>query len=230
MRILIVEDDEIIAEGLEYSLMSEGYEVSVAGTVKAALEFVQEKPSFDFCLLDVILPDGNGFDIYQKIRETSQVPILFLTSCDDEVSTVRALDLGADDYIANPFRVRELLARMKAILRRYGIGETNLQPKIVAVGKNQVNLSTGKVYCGNEEVILTAMEYKLLLIFLNNRGQILTRDQILNNIWKGAGEFVNENTLSVYVGRLRKKLGDTASEEAVIETIRGVGYLQSRRA
>ena len=128
MRILIVEDDEIIAEGLEYSLMSEGYEVFVAGTVKAALEFVREKPSFDFCLLDVILPDGNGFDICQKLRETSQVPILFLTSCDDEVSTVRALDLGADDYIAKPFRVRELLARMKAILRRYGIGETNLQP------------------------------------------------------------------------------------------------------
>lgn len=223
MRVLIVEDDEIIAEGLEYSFMNEGYEVCVAGTVKEALALIREKPSFDFCLLDVILPDGNGFEVCQKIRETSQVPILFLTSCDDEVSTVRALDLGADDYIAKPFRIRELLARMKAILRRYGIGETNLQSKIVTVGKNIVNLNTGKVYCGSEEVILTAMEYKLLLIFLNNRGQILTRDQILNNIWEGAGEFVNENTLSVYVGRLRKKLGDTATE-AVIETIRGVGY------
>ena len=132
------------------------------------------------------------------------------------------LELGADDYITKPFRIRELLARMKAILRRTS-GAEKEAPQLVTVGKNQVNLRIGKVYCGNEEVLLTAMEYRLLLIFLNHRGQVLSRGQILDQIWDGAGEFVNDNTLTVYVGRLRKKLGDT-EKEPLIETVRGAGY------
>ncbi|MDE6625302.1 MAG: response regulator transcription factor, partial [Lachnospiraceae bacterium] len=132
------------------------------------------------------------------------------------------LEQGADDYISKPFRIRELLARMKAILRRTS-GSDKPDGGIVIVGSNQVNLQTGKVYCGNEEIILTAMEYKLLLVFLNHRGQTLTRKQILDGIWDEVGDFVNDNTLSVYIKRLRKKLGDT-EEQRMIRTVRGMGY------
>ena len=145
-----------------------------------------------------------------------------MTACDDEVSTVMALEQGADDYISKPFRIRELLARMKAILRRTGNGE-KIENYIVMVGENQVNLQTGKVYRENQEVVLTAMEYKLLLVFLNHRGQILSRKQILDQIWDDAGDFVNDNTLTVYTKRLRKKLGD-GDDNQLIQTIRGLGY------
>jgi two-component system response regulator VicR len=133
-----------------------------------------------------------------------------------------ALEQGADDYITKPFRIRELMARMKAILRRT---EQNgrADMSLISVGNNQVNLQVGKVYCGNEEIILTAMEYKLLLIFLNHRGQTLTRQQILNDIWDAVGDYVNDNTLSVYIKRLRKKLGDSP-EGQIIKTVRGIGY------
>lgn len=222
MTVLIVEDDEIILEGLKYSLMEEGYEVAAAVDAASANKILQEGRQIDFCLLDVMLPDGNGFEICEKIRARGDVPILFLTACDDEVSTVRALEMGADDYIAKPFRIRELLARMKAILRRTN-REAKSEGSIVKVGENQVNLRMGKVYLGNREVVLTAMEYKLLLIFINNRGQVLSRTQILGRLWDEAGEYVNDNTLSVYIKRLRQKLGDTG-EEHLIQTVRGIGY------
>lgn len=222
MTVLIVEDDMMILEGLKYSLMQENYEVITAENVKDAIEKVRGKESFDFCLLDIMLPDGNGYEICREIRKESNVPILFLTACDDEVNTVMALEQGADDYISKPFRIRELLARMKAILRRTS-GDSKAENHIVMVGKNQINLQTGKVYSGNEEIILTAMEYKLLLVFLNHRGQTLSRKQILDCIWDDVGDFVNDNTLSVYIKRLRKKLGDT-EENQIIKTIRGMGY------
>lgn len=222
MKVLLVEDDAIISEGLQYSLRQEGYEVVTAATATAALELIRSGCVWDFCLLDVMLPDGDGYAVCREIRKNSQAPILFLTACDDEVHTVMALEQGADDYITKPFRIRELMARMKAILRRTeqnGRAETGL----ISVGANQVNLQTGKVYCGNEEIILTAMEYKLLLIFLNHRGQTLTRQQILNDIWDAVGDYVNDNTLSVYIKRLRKKLGDRL-EGQLIKTVRGIGY------
>lgn len=222
MIVLIVEDDTMILEGLKYSLMQEGYEVVTAGTVKEAMERIHSRRQFDICLLDIMLPDGNGYEICREIRKNSEVPILFLTACDDEVNTVMALEQGADDYISKPFRIRELLARMKAILRRTS-GKGKIDNNIVIVGNNQVNLHTGKIYCGNEEIILTAMEYKLLLVFLNNRGQTLSRKQILAHIWDDVGDFVNDNTLSVYMKRLRKKLGD-AEENQIIKTVRGLGY------
>lgn len=222
MKVLLVEDDAIISEGLQYSLRQEGYEVAAAVSQKEALALIQSEIHWDFCLLDVMLPDGDGFAICREIRKNSQTPILFLTACDDEVHTVMALEQGADDYITKPFRIRELVARMKAILRRT---EQKGRPDaaVSIVGKNQVNLQTGKIYCGNEEIILTAMEYKLLLIFLNHRGQTLTRRQILNNIWDDVGDYVNDNTLSVYIKRLRKKLGDSP-EGQIIKTVRGTGY------
>ena len=222
MTVLIVEDDEIILEGLRYSLLQEGNEVWTVETFAEAAALLQKGQLPDFCLLDVMLPDGNGIDLCELIRRKSDVPVLFLTACDDEVSTVRALELGADDYIAKPFRIRELLARMKAILRRSGKTGKN-ECMIVTVGENIISLQTGKVSRGNEEIVLTAMEYKLLLVFLNHRGQILSRTQILNQLWDDVGEYVNDNTLSVYIKRLRKKLGET-EETQLIRTVRGLGY------
>lgn len=223
MTVLVVEDDSIILDGLKYSLMQEGYEVLSAQNVADAKKLLESGNQIDFCLLDVMLPDGNGFEICEAVRKKSSVPILFLTACDDEVSTVRALELGADDYIAKPFRIRELLARMKAILRRTLSNNGQTDNKIVSIGENQFNLNTGRMYRNNKEIPLTAMEYKLLLIFVNNRGQTITRKQILDRIWDVAGDFVNDNTLTVYIKRLREKLGDT-EESQLIKTIRGIGY------
>ncbi len=222
MKVLIVEDDEIIREGLKFALLQENYEVLSAAGVSEALEQIQNCRNIGFYLLDIMLPDGDGYQICREIRRNSSAPILFLTACEDEVHTVMALEQGADDYICKPFRIRELLARMKAILRRTSAQGGGLE-QIVQVGKNQVNLQTGRVYSDKEEIILTAMEYKLLLIFLNHRGQTLSRSQILEGIWDEAGDFVNDNTLSVYMKRLRKKLGDTAGGQ-IIRTVRGIGY------
>lgn len=224
MTVLVVEDDEMILEGLQYSLIQEGYEVVSAADVASAMEILQAGTHLDFCLLDVMLPDGNGFAICDRIRKDSDVPILFLTACDDEVSTVRALELGADDYIAKPFRIRELLARMKAILRRTGSDRgASADTRVAWVGNNKVDIRSARVYRDGEEIILTAMEYKLLLVFLNHRGQILTRTQILDQIWDEAGDYVNDNTLTVYIKRLRAKLGDGEGSQ-MIQTIRGTGY------
>lgn len=227
MTIWIVEDDAVILEGLTYSLTQEGYQVLTSGTVLDALSLLERNTPFDFCLLDVMLPDGTGFEICRAIRARSQVPILFLTACSDEVNTVMALEQGADDYIAKPFHLRELLARMKAILRRTQ-GASGQTPSLIQVGENQINTQTAKVTRGGEEVVLTATEYRLLLVFLNHRGQNLSRQQILDCLWDEAGDFVNDNTLTVYIKRLRQKLGDT-EENHLIKTIRGYGYRMDRQ-
>lgn len=220
MTVLVVEDDSIILEGLVISLRQEGYDVLEAGTQEQALSLLKNGVEFHICLLDVMLPDGDGYTICKEIRKKSDVPILFLTACEDEVHTVLALEQGADDYITKPFRIRELLARMKAILRRTGV---SLENNIVMVGENQVHIQAGKVYRNQEEVNLTAMEYKLLLIFINHAGQTLSRKQILNAIWDDVGDFVNDNTLTVYIKRLREKLNET-EKQPIISTVRGIGY------
>ncbi len=160
MKVLIVEDDEIIREGLKFALLQENYEVLSAAGVSEALEQIQNCRDFGFYLLDILLPDGDGYQVCREIRRNSSAPILFLTACEDEVHTVMALEQGADDYICKPFRIRELLARMKAILRRISAQGGGLE-QIVQVGKNQVNLQTGRVYSDKEEIILTAMEYRV---------------------------------------------------------------------
>ncbi len=224
MTVLVVEDDEIILEGLKFALEQEGYEVLTARSRQEAMIWIDTGRQVDFYLLDLMLPDGDGCQICREVRRQSQAPVLFLTACDDEVSTVMALEQGADDYISKPFRIRELLARMKAILRRTSGGQEGACfSQTAEVGRMQINLKTGRIYCGQVEVILTAMEYKLLLILLNHRGQTLSRKQILEQIWDEAGEFVNDNTLSVYVKRLRKKIGDSP-EGNLIRTVRGIGY------
>lgn len=218
MTVFVVEDDEIIQDSLRYSLVQAGYAVTTAGSVREALGCLERGEPFDLCLLDIRLPDGSGFQVCDAIRARGSTPILFLTACDDEVNTVRALETGGDDYIPTPFRVRELLARMGAVLRRSTPGQPGAAAPVL-VGANQVDLQTGKVYRNGQEVVLTAMEYKLLLVFLRNRGQLLSRGQILNQLWDAAGDYVNDNTLTVYVKRLREKLGD-----GVIQTVRGIGY------
>lgn len=225
MTVLVVEDDEIISEGLTISLEQEGYKVLKATTQAKALELLHSEENIDISLLDVNLPDGDGYTVCREIRKISQMPIIFLTACDDEIHTVLALEQGADDYIAKPFRIRELLARMKAILRRSGTytNQPAQDKSIIQVGDAQVNIHTAKLYRGEEEIVLTAMEYKLLLIFIQHRGENISRQQILSQIWDDAGDFVNDNTLSVYIKRLRKKLGDSEDSQ-LIQTVRGIGY------
>ena len=226
MKVFIAEDDPIIVEGLTIALTQEGGEVTSVGTMEKALEIIKAGVDFDICLLDVMFPDGDGYQICKAIRERSEVPILFLTACDDEVHTILALEQGADDYVNKPFRIRELTARMKAILRRTGAraGEKATQNQdLITVGRNEVNVMTGKVFRGGEEIFLSAVEYRLLLTFVRSRGQLLTRQQILNDMWDAAGDFVNDNTLTVYVKRLRNKL-EVDGEEPLIQTVRGIGY------
>lgn len=220
MTVLLVEDDEMILEGLEIALRQEGYTVLASKTYQEALKTLSGTELPDICLLDVMLPDGDGYGICRELRKKSSIPILFLTACEDELHTVMALELGADDYIVKPFRIKELLARMKAVLRRSGLRQAEA---VVYVGENRVYPELGKVYAGEQTVQLTAMEYRLLMIFVSHRGKTLTREQILNDIWDDVGDFVNDNTLSVYVKRLRKKLGAT-EEKPLIQTVRGIGY------
>lgn len=221
MKIFAAEDDPIIQDGLKIALVQEGWELVTAASVGEAKSKLSEIKDIDICILDIMLPDGTGYDICNEIRKSSDTPIIFLTACDDEVHTVLALEQGADDYIAKPFRMRELIARIKAVLRRTGRKEETAD--IVKIGTNEVNIRTGKVYRGGSEIMLTAMEYKLLLIFINNRGAVLSRQQLLHNIWDVAGDFVTDNTLTVYVKRLREKLEDENGGE-VIQTVRGLGY------
>lgn len=220
--VLVVEDDKIIADGLKLSLMQEGFDVLTAMTKAEALSVLNgaDRNKINICLLDVTLPDGNGYEICSEIRKYSEMPIIFLTACDDELHTVLALEQGADDYISKPFHIRELIARMKAVLRRVHGNKSEI--KYHQIGSNRIDIQTGKMYRSGQEVALTAMEYKLLLVLLKNRGQILSRQQILDILWDDVGDYVNDNTLTVYIKRLRRKLDDTDSK--FIETVRGIGY------
>ena len=173
-------------------------------------------------ILDITLPDGTGYDVCRMIKSREDLPILFLTACDDEVNVVMGLDMGADDYITKPFRIRELISRIKSILRRYGkqSGDEN----IFRAGNVTVDLKKAKVMKNQKEVILTAMEYRLLLTLINHRGQVLSRSQLLEGIWDVAGDFVNDNTLTVYIKRIREKLEDDPAAPKLIKTVRGLGY------
>ncbi len=217
MNILLVEDDSVIASGLCYALETEGYSVIHCLNVAEAANAIKIN-AFDLAILDVTLPDGTGFDVCRCIKGRANTPVIFLTAVDDEVNTVMGLELGADDYITKPFRVRELLARIKVVLRRNGV-ETAANVSELSGGL-RVDMAKGIVTKDGKEIMLSALEYRLLLTFLNNRGQILSRVQILDSLWDVGGNFVNDNTLSVYIKRLREKLGS----ESLITTLRGIGY------
>lgn len=221
MKLFILEDDAAIAMGLSYSLKNEGYDVTVAKSVKSAYEILN-KEAFSLYILDLTLPDGSGYDVCREIKKSGDFPVIFFTAYDDEVNVVMGLELGADDYISKPFRVKELLARIKSVLRRYSKDSPD---GVVSVGSIKVNTNEAKIYKNGAEIILTAMGYKLLLIFINNRGKVLSRQRLLEDIWDVAGDFVNDNTLTVYIKRLRDKIEEDPAKPQIIKTVRGLGYI-----
>lgn len=219
MKILLVEDDSAISLALSYSLQKE-YEVDVCDNKEKALQYIEQN-EYDLFLLDVTLPDGNGYDICRYIKQRFDLPVIFLTAMDDEANIVMGLDIGGDDYITKPFGILELQSRIRNIMRRYQ--KENVINDIY-IHDIMIKIKEGKVYKKEEEVFLTALEYRLLMVFANHQGQILSRAQILEGIWDVAGNFVNDNTLSVYIKRLRVKLEDDVSNPQIITTIRGIGY------
>ncbi len=221
MNLFLLEDDYAIATGLCYSLKNEGYEVVHASGVKEAAEIIN-KEKFSLYILDLTLPDGSGYDVCKMIKKQGDYPVIFLTAYDDEVNVVMGFEFGADDYISKPFRLKELLVRIKSVLRRYSKESAD---GIIKLKDLTINTNEAKVYKNGEEIVLTAMEYRLLLILLNNRGKVLSRTQLLENIWDVDGDFVEDNTLTVYIKRLRDKIEEEPNKPAVIKTVRGLGYM-----
>lgn len=217
-RILLVEDDKGIVTNLTEYLTKEGYAVKNASGQKDALQFVKNE-KFDLVLLDISLSDGNGFSVCKAIKSDYNIPVIFLTASGDEYSTVTGFDLGADDYIAKPFRPRELVSRIKNILRLTGGANS-----VIWLGNIMVDVDKGIVSKNGKDLYLSALEYRLLLVFLGNRGIVLSRTQLLDAIWDIAGDFVNDNTLTVYIKRLREKLEEDPQNPEIIKTVRGLGY------
>lgn len=222
MRVLLVEDDITLAMGIEYSLKNEGFEVQHVVNLKTARERFNTS-EIDMVLLDVTLPDGNGYELCKEIRENSNVPLIFLTACDEEVNIVLGLDMGADDYLTKPIRVRELIARINAVLRRKGISKNDSKNDTIKYKDLVIYPLKYEVYKGDEKLQLTSGEYKLMLTMIENKGNVLTRKQLLEKLWDIEGDFIEEKTLNVYIKRLREKLGES-KETPYIETVRGVGY------
>lgn len=217
-KILLVEDDKSIIANLSEFLKTEGFCVKHANGQKAALALVDSE-AFDLVLIDISLSDGNGFAVCSAIKADYKIPVIFLTASGDEYSTVTGFNLGADDYIAKPFRPRELISRIKNVLRLTGNAGTTLQ-----LGDVLVDTVRGSATKNGEDLFLSALEYRLLLVFLNNRGAVLSRTQLLEAIWNIAGEYVNDNTLTVYIKRLREKIENDPQNPMVIKTVRGLGY------
>lgn len=212
--ILLVEDSETIIMGLEYSLKQEGYNVKVARTIQEA----KKQEEYDLILLDVTLPDGNGFEFFKDIKNNQDIPVIFLTALDEEMNVVRGLELGAEDYVVKPFRLKELLSRIKVALRRYNkISSTFLECKGIKIDTENMQVNV------NDKIIeITSLEYKILYMLFSNKNKLVTREMLLDKIWDVAGNFVNDNTLTVYIKRIREKIGD--NEGKIIKTVRGVGY------
>ena len=217
-RIFVVEDDEEIARNLVRLLRSEGFGVIHAPTQRQALAMLAQE-QYDLALLDISLPDGSGFIVCTEIKRVRDVPVIFLTAFGDEASVVTGLNMGADDYIIKPFRIRELIARIKVALRK-------AQPmlSVMEVSGLTIDMAGGIVKKEGREIPLSALEYRLLLVFCNNPRGIITRERLLDELWDTEGEFVTDNTLTVYVKRLREKIEDDPSNPRIIQTVRGTGY------
>lgn len=222
VKILIVEDDSTIAFGVKYALEQEGFNVDIAKDLQEARDNISNN-NYNIILLDVMLPDGTGYDLCKEIRNMSEVPIIFLTACDEEVNIVMGLDIGGDDYMTKPFRIRELISRIKAVLRRKSNNNED-NKKVLKLGNISIYTLEARVYKNNEEVFLTSVEYKLLLILIQNKNVVLSRSQILEKLWDVSYDFVNDNTLTVYIKRLREKIEDDSSNPDKIITVRGLGY------
>lgn len=217
-RLLLVEDDPMVLNALTAFLREEGFETETADGQRAALELLS-RHSFDLVLLDITLREGNGFDTCQAIKAQSAVPVFFLTASGDESSTVAGLDMGADDYIAKPFRPRELLSRIRSALRRSGADAARLM-----LGPLTLDTDKGEVYREGVPLALSALEYRMLLLFAGNRGKLLSRNRLLEELWDMGGEFVNDNTLTVCIKRLRDKIEEDPAAPRIIKTVRGLGY------
>jgi len=218
-KILIVEDDSAIRLGLRYYLEQEGFAVLEADSVLSARNNFNSL--VDLVLLDINLPDGNGFDLFKEIKNKCDIPIIFLTANDLEVSVVMGLDMGADDYITKPFKARELVSRIKSVLRRTrGKSDSN----IIKIHDILIDMKQAKVFKGGIDVMLTALEYKILLILALNINTVFSRDKILSDIWDVNEAFVNDNTLTVYIKRIREKIEDDPNNPKIILTVRGIGY------
>lgn len=219
-NILLVEDDREIIKNLTEFLNNEGFNVESVTGQKDALSYVDEHmQNIDIVLLDVSLEDGNGFAVCTAIKQNTDISVIFLTASGDEYSVVMGLDMGADDYIRKPFRPRELVSRIKSVLRRSG-----RISNVIELADIKIDTTGGKVIKSGEEIFLSALEYRLLLIFAANKGVVLSRNKLLEEIWDASGEFVNDNTLTVYIKRLREKIENDAQKPEIIKTVRGMGY------
>ncbi|MDD6920563.1 MAG: response regulator transcription factor [Eubacteriales bacterium] len=223
-KILLVEDDKNIIDNLSELLTSEGFAVSTAGGQKEALRAIDEN-KYDLIILDISLPDGSGYAICSAVKAdiasniNRSTPVIFLTAYDDEINAVTGLEMGAEDYITKPFRPRELVSRIKNVVRRNDKAKST-----ISISGITIDSLKGSVHKGDEEIFLSVLEYKLLLLFFNNPGVVMSRSRLLDEIWDIAGEFVNDNTLTVYIKRLREKIEDDPAEPAIIKTVRGIGY------
>ena len=213
-RIFLLEDDLLITKGLRFTLQSEGFALTSCATLREAREAVFAEP-FDLALVDLTLPDGSGMELVELIKERlPELPVLILTAMDDENHVVKGFDLGADDYVTKPFGSRALVSRIRNLLRRYQKDEA-----VLTAGDISVDLSAERVYKNGAEIKLSALEYRILVLLMQNRGQTVPRERILDRIWDLAGNYVNDNTLTVYIKRIREKLG-----EDIIVTVKGMGY------
>ena len=217
-HIFLVEDDKVIAKNLTLLLNSEGFTVTHAPTRGDAISILAQN-KFDLALIDISLPDGNGFTVCTEIKEMMNIPVIFLTASGDESSVVNEFNMGADDYITKPFRPRELIARIKNALRKSESFGTNFEIRGL-----YVDTASGIVKKNGNEVFLSALEYRLLLVFISNPKSIITRTKLLDELWDAAGEFVNDNTLTVYIKRLREKIENDPADPQIILTVRGTGY------
>ncbi len=218
-KILIVEDEETIRVGLKYYLEAEEFITSEAKTAKEAIDKVNEE-KIDLILLDINLPDEDGYYVFEKIKQKKDIPVIFLTANDLEISIVRGLDMGADDYITKPFKARELISRIRNVLRRNAKGNDS----VITIRDIKIDMKQAKVFKNGVDVMLTALEYKILLILALNQNVVFSREKILADIWDVNEAYVNDNTLTVYIKRIREKIEDNPNEPKIIETVRGIGY------
>ena len=223
-KILLLEDDISLVDGLKYSLKKNGFETEIVRTVSEALNSIENIGKYDLLILDITLPDGTGFDVCEAVRrQGQQVPIIFLTASDEEVNIIRGLDSGGDDYITKPFRLGELCSRIRALLRRAGVSNAN-NTTVIECGDITVDLLGSRALLNGKNLELTSAEYRLLCLLVRNVNRIVTREIILRELWDEAGNFVDNNTLSVYVRRLREKVEADPSHPRHLITVRGFGY------